>query len=87
MPIRKLVVVFFTLLLSSCLGGAAQAAPDDVLGRYWFPDRDGQFEVALQNGRYFGKVIAYDIEGQLDENNEDSSLRGRFDRGAREAEL
>jgi uncharacterized protein (DUF2147 family) len=72
-----LVLVLFPLLLSSLIGGTAQAAPNDVLGRYWFPDRDGQFEVVREGGRYFGKVIAYDIEGQLDENNKDNSLRGR----------
>ncbi|MFK7895298.1 MAG: DUF2147 domain-containing protein [Myxococcota bacterium] len=48
-----------------------------MLGRYWLPDRDGQFEISKREGRYFGRVISYDKPGQLDIANEDPELRSR----------
>ena len=68
----------FVLLIFLCASASgADGSAGDVLGRYWLPDRDGQFEIYEKNGRYFGRVVTYDKPEQLDENNEDESLRSR----------
>jgi uncharacterized protein (DUF2147 family) len=67
----------FVILLFMLPAGLVQADAADLLGRYWLPDRDGQFEIRENAGRFFGRVVAYDIEGQRDESNADPSLRTR----------
>lgn len=72
-PLSPFVVLLFVFASASW----ARADANEVLGRYWLPDRDGQFEIYEQGGRYFGRVVAYDELEQLDENNADESLRSR----------
>jgi uncharacterized protein (DUF2147 family) len=62
-----------------CISGesSAIAADSEILGRYWLPDRDGQFEIYEKNDRFFGRVIAYNIPDQLDAENADPALRTR----------
>lgn len=67
-------VLLFASLVAEAAGPVQR---DTLLGRYWFPERDGQFEVYKKAGRYFGRVISFDEAGQLDENNTDPELRSR----------
>ena len=55
----------------------AAAGGEALLGRYWLPDRDGQFEIYTKGDLFFGRVVAYDEPNQLDENNADPALRTR----------
>ena len=44
---------------------AADKAPGDaLLGKWWFPKKNGKLEVRRENGVYFGKIVAYDKEGR-----------------------
>ena len=36
---------------------AIAGAPDDILGRYWNPDRTGQIEVFRKADKFFGKIV------------------------------
>lgn len=78
---RRYVVLVSTLfvLLASPLafGAEAEIKANDLLGRYWFPDRSGQVELFEKDGKYFGKVISYNVEGQLDSSNPDPELQKR----------
>ena len=67
----------FTIVLLTALlfPIASYADTADLLGRYWFPERNGQIEIYQEGGHYFGKVISFEIEGQKDENNPDPALR------------
>ena len=65
------------LLLLASSGRAAHADAEHVLGRYWLPEREGQFEFYRKGERFFARVISYDVVGQLDEKNEDPGLRSR----------
>jgi len=56
---------------------AAASTADQVLGTYWLPDKDGQLEIYQYRDRYFGRISAYDVTGQLDEKNPDKALRSR----------
>lgn len=47
------------------------------MGPWWLPERRGQLEIYEKDGRYFGRVIAYEIPGKLDEKNPDPALRTR----------
>jgi len=51
--------------------------PNSLLGRYWLPQKDGQLEIYLKSDTYFGRVIAYDVAGQLDAKNPDPQQRSR----------
>ncbi len=68
-----LIIVLSSILLPLC----AHAAETDILGRFWLPDHDGQFEIYTTDGLYFGRVVSYDIPGQLDEENAYPALRTR----------
>jgi len=57
--------------------GAETTGANTLLGRYWLPDHDGQFEIYQKDGRYFGRVVSYDEPEQLDENNAEPALRTR----------
>lgn len=55
--------------------------PDDILGVWWSPEKDGQIEFYKKNGKYFGKLIwsAEDRVGKpkLDSENPVESMRAR----------
>ena len=71
-------ILFIGLLLTlPPVAAAAETGADAVLGRYWLPDRDGQIEIYEAGGLYRGKVVAYDVAGQLDEKNPDPKRRSR----------
>jgi uncharacterized protein (DUF2147 family) len=71
-------VKFFAVLLLLCTTAAvADSRPDAVVGRYWLPQKDGQLEIYAQDDRYFGRIVSYDVEGQLDVNNPDLQLQSR----------
>ena len=70
----KFMVFCFVLFAT---GAIAESAPDDVLGKYWLPKKDGQLVVYREGTRYFGRVVSYDVAGQLDEKNPDPALRSR----------
>ena len=65
------------LLLFSLAPATLRADESELLGRYWLPDRDGQFEIYRKGELFFGRVVAYDVAGQLDEENSDPALRSR----------
>ena len=70
-----LAAIAFALLLAPPIGAED---PDSALkGRYWLPEKDGQFEMYEKAGRFFGRVVAYDVPDQLDERNPDPKLRSR----------
>lgn len=46
-------------------------------GVYWLPDKDGQMQVYQKDNKYFGRVISYDVAGQLDEKNPKPEFRSR----------
>lgn len=54
-----------------------RAACDAILGKWWFPKRNGQMEIRCDKDVYSAKVIAYDKKDALDKNNPDPALRER----------
>jgi len=71
-------MVALLLLPARAAWTADSAKPADaVLGKWWFPKKNGKMEIYLEDGKYFGKVIAYDEEGSLDNNNPDAELAKR----------
>lgn len=46
----------------------ADTGSDLLLGQYWLPEKDGQLEIYEQGNRYFGRVISYDVAGQMTKN-------------------
>jgi uncharacterized protein (DUF2147 family) len=46
-------------------------------GVYWLPEKDGQMQVYQKDNKYFGRVISYDVAGQLDEKNPNPEFRSR----------
>jgi len=66
------------LCLALCFSTVAAAPQSDtLLGRYWLPEKDGQLEIYRQGDRYSGRVISYDVAGQLDEKNPQPEMRSR----------
>ena len=55
----------------------AESAATELQGTYWLPEKDGQIEVYQKAEKYFGRIIAYDVAGQLDEKNPNPALRTR----------
>lgn len=55
--------------------------PDDIIGTWWSPDKDGQVQFYKKNGKYFGKLVwsIHDKVGQpkLDTENPVVSMRSR----------
>jgi uncharacterized protein (DUF2147 family) len=51
-------------------------AQDDVVGKYYSPDKQGKIEIYKMNGKYLGRTICCDTS-RKDVHNPDSSLRGR----------
>ncbi len=56
---------------------AADAPGDAILGKWWFPKKNGQMEITQEKGVYSGKVVAYDDEAALDKHNPDPELAKR----------
>ncbi len=72
------------LLVGACLltaqplaAAQAKSAGDSLLGKWWFPEKNGQMEIYREGDKYFGKVISYEKPEQLDENNPDPKLQTR----------
>ena len=70
----KLVALCLALCISA-VAGAPQ--PDTLLGRYWLPEKDGQLEIYRQGDRYSGRIVAYDVAGQVDVKNPDPKMQSR----------
>lgn len=69
---RVLLVAVALLLISGSRGVAAdKSASDAVLGKWWFPKKNGQLEIKKANGIYSGSVVAYDDPEALDNKNPD----------------
>jgi len=79
MNLRTAVVWLFAAVVFATLPVfAADKAPGDaVLGKYWFPKKNGKMEIRREKGAYFGKIVAYDKEGAVDKYNPDEELRKR----------
>lgn len=67
----RFTVVFVALMVF------AEAAAIELQGTYWLPEKDGQIEVYQKAQKYYGRIIAYDVDGQVDEKNPDPALRMR----------
>ena len=73
-----LVVLAALSLTFAAAVRAHDAAPADaLLGKWWFPKKNGKMEVRGEKGGYFGRVVAYDKPDALDKNNPDPDLRTR----------
>jgi uncharacterized protein (DUF2147 family) len=71
-------MVVALLVISAAQAVAADKEPgDQVLGKFWFPKKNGKFEVKKEKGIYTGRVIAYDDADALDKNNPDAELAKR----------
>ena len=70
---RRLAVCFAFLAAIAVTDSRAESLP----GVYWLPEKDGQIEVYQKGSKYFGRIISYNIAGQLDEKNPDPSLSAR----------
>jgi uncharacterized protein (DUF2147 family) len=79
MKTRKdmLLVVALLVMSGSPAMAAEKPAGDAVLGKWWFPKKNGQFEIKKANGIYSGRVVAYDDPEALDKNNPDPKLAAR----------
>jgi len=81
MKTRKVMLLVVALLVMSELRAMAEEKPAGdataVLGKWWFPKKNGQFEIKNANGIYSGRVIAYDDPDALDKNNPDPKLAAR----------
>jgi uncharacterized protein (DUF2147 family) len=78
MKTRKVVLLVVALLVMSGLPAMAAEKPGDaVLGKWWFPKKNGRFEIKKANGIYTGRVIAYDDPEALDKHNPDPELAKR----------
>jgi len=71
------LLVAAVLLAAATVRAEDQPAGDAVLGKWWFPKKNGKMEVRREKGIYTGKVVAYDKPGALDKNNPDPELRKR----------
>ncbi|MEL7487722.1 MAG: DUF2147 domain-containing protein [Pseudomonadota bacterium] len=58
------------------IGPALAAEADDVLGRYWNPDRDGVVEIYGEEGVFNGRII-WSAQPMIDAANPEKALRGR----------
>jgi uncharacterized protein (DUF2147 family) len=65
------------LLLGTALPAGKPGAGDAILGKWWFPKRNGQMEITRSEGAYVGKVVAYDDPDAKDDHNPDPKLRER----------
>lgn len=79
MKTRNVVLLVVALLVIAGLRAMAAEKPasDAVLGKWWFPKKNGQFEIKKAHGIYSGRVIAYDDPDALDKHNPDPKLAVR----------
>lgn len=77
MNARILHVLPVLVLVLLAFASQTRANGSEVLGRYWLPDHDGQIEIYRQADLFHGRVVSYDISGQLDEENPNPVLRAR----------
>jgi uncharacterized protein (DUF2147 family) len=79
MKTQKALLLVVALMVMSGLQATAEEKPagDAVLGKWWFPKKNGQFEIKKANGIYTGRVIAYDDPEALDKHNPDPKLAAR----------
>lgn len=70
-------MVGLLMAISSSLALAATPAADTILGKWWFPKKNGQMEIVKEKGVYVGKVVTYDDADALDEHNPDPELAKR----------
>jgi uncharacterized protein (DUF2147 family) len=79
MKMRKMLLLVVAMLVILGPRATAQEKPagDAVLGKWWFPEKNGQFEITKDRGIYTGTVIAYDDPDALDKNNPDPKLAKR----------
>jgi uncharacterized protein (DUF2147 family) len=71
-------MVVALLVMTAAQAVAADKDPgDQALGKFWFPKKNGKFEVKKEKGIYTGRVIAYDDPDALDKNNPDPELAKR----------
>ena len=77
MKARYALLCVAALLLAATVARAEEkAAGDAILGKWWFPKKNGKMEVRREKGVYFGKVVAYD-KPALDKYNPDPELAKR----------
>jgi uncharacterized protein (DUF2147 family) len=69
----NLSLIFFLALFQST-SSTVTVKPDDVLGVYWSPKKDGKIEIYKRDNRYFGKTI-WAIKDRKDTLNPDPKLR------------
>jgi len=78
MKSRNFMLLVFALLMLPGAGAIAADKPADaVLGKWWFPKKNGQFEITESGGIYRGTVVAYDDAAALDNKNPDPELAKR----------
>jgi uncharacterized protein (DUF2147 family) len=78
MKTRNVVLLVVALLVTSASWAVAEDKPADaVLGKWWFPKKNGQFEMKQSGGVYTGTVIDYDKPETLDNKNPDPELAKR----------
>ena len=79
MKTRKVLLLLVALLATSGVRAISEekAAGDAVLGKWWFPKKNGQFEIKKTNGIYAGRVVAYDVPDALDKHNPNPKLAAR----------
>jgi uncharacterized protein (DUF2147 family) len=65
------------LLVAAAVRAEERPAGDNLIGKWWFPKKNGKMEVRREKGIYFGKVVAYDKPGALDKYNPDPELAKR----------
>ena len=70
---KRRLRVWSALLLTILLPASTQAgpAPTDVVGIWWLPNRSGKVQVFELDGRYVGRIMAYEVHGKRDEKNPD----------------
>lgn len=67
-----------SLILASAAGAADnKSSADSLVGKWWFPKKNGKMEIYREGDKFLGKVISYEKPEQLDDNNPDESLRSR----------
>ncbi|MFK7732760.1 MAG: DUF2147 domain-containing protein [Pseudomonadales bacterium] len=74
----KQVSHLFVSLFAGLLFCNQVTADSQLLGTYWFPDKDGQLEIFQSGSEFHGKVSAYDIPDQKDELNPDPALKDQL---------
>lgn len=64
-------------LLITCSAAWAADPGDAILGKWYFPKKNGKMDISKSGGVYNGKVIEYEKPEQIDDKNPDPALRNR----------